>query len=54
MGSKEVIIVVFVILVIFGGKKLPELGRGIAEAIRQFRKSVKRSNSSDANIKDHD
>jgi len=41
IGSTELIIVFVIILVLFGGKKLPELGRGIGDAIREFRKSLK-------------
>jgi sec-independent protein translocase protein TatA len=41
LGSKELIIIAVILLVLFGGKKLPELGRGIGEAIRDFKKSIK-------------
>lgn len=41
IGTTELIIIAVLILLLFGGKKLPELGRGIGEAIRDFRKSVK-------------
>ena len=41
IGTTELIIIVVLLIVLFGGKKLPELGRGIGEAIRDFRKSVK-------------
>ena len=34
----EFLIVVIIILVLFGGSKLPEIGRGIGETIRNFRK----------------
>lgn len=41
IGSTEIIIVAVVLLLLFGGKKLPELAKGIGEAIREFRKSFK-------------
>lgn len=41
IGSTELIIIFVILLVLFGGKKLPELGRGIGDAIREFRKSLK-------------
>ena len=41
IGSTELIIVFIILLVLFGGKKLPELGRGIGDAIREFKKSIK-------------
>jgi sec-independent protein translocase protein TatA len=41
IGSTELIVIFVILLVLFGGKKLPELGRGIGDAIREFRKSLK-------------
>ena len=34
----EFLIVVIIILILFGGSRLPEIGRGIGETIRNFRK----------------
>ncbi|HAP37724.1 preprotein translocase [Candidatus Shapirobacteria bacterium RIFOXYD1_FULL_38_32] len=39
IGSTELIIIAVVLLFLFGGKKLPELGRGIGDAIKEFRKA---------------
>jgi len=41
IGTTEVIIIAIVILVLFGGKKLPELVKGIAAAIKEFRNAFK-------------
>ncbi len=41
IGTTEIIIIVVLILILFGGKKLPELGKGIGDAIREFKKSIK-------------
>ena len=41
IGSTEIIIVAIVILVLFGGKKIPEFVRSLGQAVREFRKSVK-------------
>jgi sec-independent protein translocase protein TatA len=41
IGSTELIVIFVILLVLFGGKKLPELGRGIGDAIREFKKSLK-------------
>ena len=41
IGTTELIIIAVVLLVLFGGKKLPELGRGLGDAIKEFKKSVK-------------
>lgn len=40
-GTTELIIIAAVLLVLFGGRKLPELSRGVAESIREFRKAAK-------------
>ena len=45
-GTTELLIVALILLLLFGGKKLPELGKGIAESIKEFRKSVKDGDSS--------
>lgn len=41
IGTTEILIIAVVIIILFGGKKIPELIRGIAEAIREFKKSSK-------------
>ena len=41
IGSGEILIVAIVILVLFGGKKIPELVKGIAQAIKEFRNAFK-------------
>ena len=35
-GPAETIIILFVILLLFGGKKIPELMRGLGKGIREF------------------
>ena len=39
MGMPEVLLVLAVILILFGAKKLPELARGMGQGIREFRKA---------------
>ena len=41
IGTTEIIVIAIVILVLFGGKKLPELVKGIAAAIKEFRHAFK-------------
>lgn len=40
IGTTEIVIVASVLLVLFGGKKLPELARGMGDSIKEFRKAV--------------
>ncbi len=38
---EELILILVIILVLFGGKKLPELSRGISNSIKEIRKGFK-------------
>ncbi len=40
-GMRELIIILVIALVIFGAKRLPEIGKALGKAIREFKKSVK-------------
>ena len=37
----EIFVVVFIILLLFGAKKLPELARGMGKAMKEFKKATK-------------
>lgn len=41
VGAPQIIIIIFVILLLFGGKKIPELMKGIGQGIKEFKKSSK-------------
>ncbi len=41
LGMQELVIILVIALVIFGGKKIPELGKGLGDGIRQFKSSLK-------------
>ena len=38
-GATEIIIILVIILILFGGKKLPELARGLGKGIKEFKKA---------------
>ncbi len=40
LGMTEIIIIAIVVLVLFGGKKLPELMHGVGKGIRDFKKGM--------------
>ena len=41
MGPLEIILIVVVVVLIFGARKLPELGKGVGQSIREFKREVK-------------
>jgi len=41
IGTTEVVLIAVIVLLLFGGKKIPELMRGFGEAVKEFRKARK-------------
>ena len=58
VGWKELLIVLFIVLLIFGTKRLKNLGGDLGDAIRGFKKGVsgdeadKKSDAPEANLRD--
>ncbi len=40
IGTSELLIILFIILLVFGSKKLPELAQGLGRGIREFKKAT--------------
>ena len=40
LGTQELMLILAIALVLFGGSKIPELGRSLGQAIREFKKGV--------------
>lgn len=40
LGTTELIVVLVIIMVLFGGSRLPGLAKGLGESIRNFKKAV--------------
>jgi sec-independent protein translocase protein TatA len=47
IGPMEVLVVLIIALVVFGPKRLPELGRSVGKGIREFRGSVSGAHDDD-------
>jgi sec-independent protein translocase protein TatA len=41
IGFQELLVILAILVLIFGATKLPQLGRGIGEGIRNFKKGLK-------------
>jgi sec-independent protein translocase protein TatA len=40
-GAPEIIIIALLVVIFFGGKRIPEFIKGLGEAIKEFRRGVK-------------
>jgi sec-independent protein translocase protein TatA len=41
LGGPEIILIILVIVVFFGAKKIPEIAKGLGQGIHEFRKAVR-------------
>ncbi len=41
LGGSEILLIVLVVLLMFGGKKIPELMRGLGKGIKEFKDASK-------------
>lgn len=48
IGTGEIILIALVLLLIFGGKKIPELFKGIGKGISQFKRGMKEEDDTPA------
>ena len=53
-GHWELIIVVIAVLILFGGKKIPEMMRGLGSGIKEFKKGIREGEEEDKKISDAD
>ena len=54
LGPIEIGVIIFVIVLLFGTRKLPELGSGLGEAISNFRKTLRSGNALDVTPDEED
>lgn len=52
IGAGEIIIIALVILLLFGGKKIPELMRGLGKGVRSFKEGMNEAKEEAQKIKD--
>ena len=47
LGTQELMLVLVIVVILFGATKLPQIGSGIGQAIRNFKKSVSEAEAHD-------
>ncbi len=52
LGTQEILLIALVILLLFGGKKIPELMKGLGKGVKSFKDGMKGIDSDDATSKD--
>ena len=45
LGVPELLVILGIVILLFGGRKLPEVAKGLGEGIRNFKNALKEENS---------
>jgi len=54
LGAQELLIIFGIVVVLFGAKRLPQLGAGVGKGIRNFKKGLENDEDDDKNIEGPD
>lgn len=54
LGTTEVLLIGTLALLVFGGKKVPELMRGLGQGVKEFKNGMKDTQESTSNINNED
>jgi sec-independent protein translocase protein TatA len=49
-GGQEIFLIVIIVLILFGGKKIPELMKGVGKGMKEFKNASKEENQEDKNV----
>jgi sec-independent protein translocase protein TatA len=47
LGMGELVVILLIVVLMFGGKKLPQLGASLGESIKNFKKGMKNEDDTD-------
>lgn len=47
LGMGELVVILLIVVLMFGGKKLPQLGASLGESIKNFKKGMKNDDDTD-------
>jgi sec-independent protein translocase protein TatA len=53
LGPTEIILIIAVLLLLFGGKKIPELMRGLGQGMKEFKKASRVDDEEDKTVVEH-
>jgi sec-independent protein translocase protein TatA len=45
IGATELLVILLIVVLLFGGRRIPELAKGLGEGIRNFRNAMKGDNN---------
>jgi sec-independent protein translocase protein TatA len=48
-GGQEIFFIVLIVLILFGGKKIPELMKGVGKGMKEFKNASKDDNKDESN-----
>ncbi|MDI1471279.1 MAG: twin-arginine translocase TatA/TatE family subunit [Thermodesulfovibrio sp.] len=51
LGTQELLIILVIVIVLFGATRLPQIGKGIGEAIKNFKKATSEKDEIDVTPK---
>ena len=54
LGPTEIIIIVLIVILLFGGRKIPELMKGLGQGMKEFKKATKEDDTKSDNKKEPD
>ena len=54
LGPMEIVLIVAVVLLLFGGRKIPELMKGLGQGMREFKKASHVDDDQDQEVKKKD
>lgn len=47
LGTQELLIILVIVIIIFGANKIPQLGKGLGEGIKNFKNAMKAGQAED-------
>ncbi len=54
LGPTEIIIIVLIVILLFGGRKIPELMKGLGQGMKEFKKATKEDDTKSNDKKEPD